>query len=295
VADGGTDAGTNLPVGSACTANAQCAAGRCRTANFEGGYCTRSCTDQAQCPGGTVCATDPFNSVAGKMCLDACSALGTQADCRSGYVCERTEHRMGDPGGCVPRCVTGSGACPGGLACNATSGQCCGANGFACCAGTTCDSLTTCGADGFCHLKESYGSECTSGVQCPGGTCITSQNADWPGGYCSGNCEAGVERCAEDNGACSPAFGNATGGAELCLDVCTFDGGQSSCRNGYVCDLGWSDTAGQASCVPSCPSDDFCGGLGRCVSGFCCGEKGLSCCKSGTSCTSGTCQGGICR
>jgi hypothetical protein len=55
-------------VGAGCSVDSQCA-DRCYTGNadFPGGFCSRPCTSDADCPGDTVCATK-----AGGVCLFVC-------------------------------------------------------------------------------------------------------------------------------------------------------------------------------------------------------------------------------
>jgi hypothetical protein len=66
-------------LGSSC---GTCNAGLTCVTDAPSGYCTKSCTDSAQCGAGAYCYnTDDF----GPLCLRACS---NDADCRAGYTCQ---------------------------------------------------------------------------------------------------------------------------------------------------------------------------------------------------------------
>jgi len=68
-------------IGAGCAVDRDCA-NRCYTGpEFPGGFCSRSCTADADCPGDAVCATQ-----AGGVCLFACppmdcNALGAHWHC----------------------------------------------------------------------------------------------------------------------------------------------------------------------------------------------------------------------
>jgi hypothetical protein len=87
-----------MPVGSPCTADVDCAGGRCiveqvvnGTTQFVGGYCTARCTALPDftdtCPTGSVCAA-PYVGVRSS-CLRLCDAgaLSQFGGCRGGYQC----------------------------------------------------------------------------------------------------------------------------------------------------------------------------------------------------------------
>lgn len=76
-------------VGATCDSDDQCE-GRCVTgdSNYPGGYCTLSCRDDRDCPGGTACITDN-----GGMCVFSCNTTG---DCESfgrQFICEGRERQ----------------------------------------------------------------------------------------------------------------------------------------------------------------------------------------------------------
>jgi hypothetical protein len=111
-----------------------------------GGYCTQDCSASV-CPIGASCSQGyllPPNSVCGANCVFD----GGPGGCRSGYVCElELIPLLQSQGLCSPAC-TNTADC-GGLPCQ--SGFCCGAVGYRCCSGNTCNSGGgTCQSNGYC-------------------------------------------------------------------------------------------------------------------------------------------------
>lgn len=263
--------GGTAQIGASCAANSECQLNQCRTpsAGWPAGYCTAGCNSNAACPGDSLCVGNPFNLGLGNMCLDACDDPGTQSTCRSGYVCERSQHRPGNPGVCIPRCDTSSGTlCRGDNVCNPTSGLCAGDPGYGCKPDGTCNNGGACGPDGFCPTTVNpYGGPCTASAQCPGGLCIAQTNAGWTSGYCSGPCKLGETSC-DPGGGCSVFFEEVTQ-SNYCLAECVFDGGRGSCREGYVCERGLTDVPGQTVCAAPCQSDT------ECPTGQSCNAQGL--------------------
>jgi hypothetical protein len=64
---------TNKTVGSACTANTDCAQMCLQSGHFPSGMCTISCTSNANCPSGSACVDEE-----GGVCLASCHV---DADC----------------------------------------------------------------------------------------------------------------------------------------------------------------------------------------------------------------------
>jgi hypothetical protein len=133
--DGGiitTDAGTNVPAGSACAGNTACqppAAAFCiaevvlgQPTGYSGGYCTQSCGANSPCTTG-ACITE--TGTAQSACRSTCSAPGTQSTCRTGYVCSPSS-LSSVPGYCRPRCDSMGvlASCAMGQTCNTTTGLC---------------------------------------------------------------------------------------------------------------------------------------------------------------------------
>jgi len=139
------------------------------------------------------------------------------------------------------------------------------------------------GLGGTCN---SYALDCSSGLD----ACI---KGGWSGGYCS-------KVCTSNPGACpggSTCAQYALAGASYCLANCTYNGGQSTCRPGYVCERNLSSsTPGATLCFAACPGNACATGT-TCDNGFCCGAPFFKCCSTGAPCPSGgTCQAnGYCQ
>jgi hypothetical protein len=281
--DAGTDAGTggSLAVGDACSLNSECQSNQCRIFGFPGGYCTQACTTNSECGAGAVCGYDPDDASL-RICLRSCSLPGTTSECRSAYVCEKRATPSGAPA-CVPGCNSPT-SCGAATTCD-SRGFCCGANGFACCEGTSCDVGLGCDTDKYCKpMLAGIGGACSQNAHCASSNCIPQQsNGSWPGGYCT-------QACA--SAACPSGSKCVNLSSAICMKSCPSPGGQSTCRSGYVCDLGWAGYgAGDAVCIYACTSAAECGTNLSCTGGFCCGRTGYRCCGG----VGGTCQhGGTC-
>lgn len=157
---GGTDAGTGgtAAIGSPCTTHATCASNICVfQANggspgcttgpcWPGGYCIADCTSAA-CPSGSSCS--PYLA-SNSICVQNCSAPGTQSTCRTGYVCDKNWIPGSTQATCIDACNSNADCNSANLQCH--NGFCCGLSGYKCCANNTCPgSGTACGADGYCQ------------------------------------------------------------------------------------------------------------------------------------------------
>jgi hypothetical protein len=123
----------------------------------------------------------------------------------------------------------------------------------------------------LCEKKDNarlpYGAACTKDLDCESGLCLSPSGASYPGGYCSGLCNASLGGCGGD-GRCihAASWGDNTG---ICYDGCSAD---ADCRVGtaYTCQTLTSDVpAGNAQVC-------YCRGTGIA-------------CSVGTQCCSGTC------
>ena len=281
------DAGTGgtLPIGEPCTQNGQCLSNQCRILGFPSGYCTQTCTSDAQCGAGATCGFDPSNSNA-RICLKTCPQGGSTGGCRPGYVCEsRATPSTSSAAACVPGC-TSPATCGSATTCD-TRGFCCGANGYACCNGNSCEAGLGCDGDGYCKpMLGNIGAACTQNAQCQSNNCLPQQSGGaWSGGVCTQNCSASMQ-CPQGS-RCADALSQ-----DICLQSCSSPGGQSTCRSGYVCDKGWSGAG--AVCMYACTAASQCGsnpGLG-CSQGFCCGLSTYRCC-GGNNGVGGTCASGV--
>jgi hypothetical protein len=70
------------PVGGACGSSSDCNGFECDT-SLAGGYCTATCTTDADCGDGAACIADGQAN----QCYALCTAPGTQSSCRSSYTC----------------------------------------------------------------------------------------------------------------------------------------------------------------------------------------------------------------
>lgn len=215
-------------VGSPCANDGECQSGlgamaRCKqtttsgNGTYTGGYCTLPCgTSANQCPSGSTCVgLLPQYGEADTFCWDNCTA--------------------------TDRCRTPGYACY-----NLSSGAACWIDPIPPLdAGTPADKV---------------GQACTSAMDCDnppesGATCLSREfNFNWAGGYCSkADCLSNAE-CSSDGGAICLGF---TQNDRACVQKCadSSDGGQSTCRNGYICNQYFTGLAdgGQA---PS--ADGFC-------------------------------------
>lgn len=265
-------------VGSACTQDNQCQGLRsgCITQAsspiYRGGYCTKTCAQDADCGAGSHCST------AQAQCVKNCSQ---NSDCRMGYVC------TDDDGDRAKECVPAQGA-PGD-ACTAdntcrgadavcdlaadgvfkdgycskpcTNHQSCGAGGNCLtspnsteksCVGA-CNSDSDCRGQGYVCLDKNndglkeclatnngpgtYGDACAGLWECGNTTpnCVTniSGTAQFPGGYCTASCDLAVANSCIGGYKC---IGEGPFpfpiGSGYCIELCTQN---SDCRSGYSC------------------------------------------------------------
>jgi hypothetical protein len=181
-------------IGEPCDDAADCGGGACAGA-LPGGYCFGLCSDEEECPDGSLCflgADDPIG-----LCAGRCD--GGEGACRDGYTCEPPgvcqailppemiggpcEAALADcPGGvCLDEESTGyprglctdsctDGACPEGRAC---VGEVCLATCDAGCrAGTACDAesdtcVPACADSGECASRCCVDGRCVDAGSCP--------------------------------------------------------------------------------------------------------------------------------
>lgn len=328
------DAGQQLKAtGEACTADSQCVDGACLQVGFANGYCTKSCSVSSDCFAGSQCGGNPSGVGPARVCLKQCSSPGVApGGCRTGYVCEANAGTSGVPV-CYPGCTSNTqcGTAPEcdsrGFCCGGNGFVCC--EGNTCFNGTTCQAGTcrtgsgtgggsgstgggsgatgggtgttgggsgttgggTGSTGGGTGTLNNNGEACTDVAQCVGNACIVQSGNQWQGGYCSESC-AGSGGCRSGS-SCSYALfsGSST---RYCLQDCTWTGGQSNCRAGYVCDRNLiPDRPGTSACFPACTSPSQCGTNLGCEAGFCCGQPSYRCCSTGCSAGS-TCIDGYC-
>jgi hypothetical protein len=160
------------------------------------------------------------------------------------------------------------------------------------------------------------GEACTDASQCgasAGAACVAPTNngepSGWPGGYCTGECDDRDSTfCGQDAVCLNSSWLN----VPACYSLCSAPNqGQSTCREGYVCNSfdnadGGPSTSGvcQPSCAVAgegCGYPYYCGSLGYCESsGITCGEGDDACeqltcaCSSGGSATASYCWDSEC-
>jgi hypothetical protein len=297
----------------ACSTSADCFAGSQCGANPSGAgparVCLAQCSQPGQAPGGcrpayvcdrnadtmgvpvclpacanvTMCRTEPRCDTRGFCCgsTGAACCEGTTCEgantCMNGY-CQATAcGAVGQP------CCATAPACTGNAVCQGNQCVPCGTVGQPCCAGNSCTSGTC--TSGTCQNPslQPTGGPCTKHADCQGGECLVGTNGLWTGGYCSQDCAA--TPCAAGSN-CSPYV---IAGRSLCVQACAYDGGQSTCRSGYVCDRFLiPGNYAQGSCNTACTTGTQCPS-GRCEAGFCCGSPGFKCCSGSTCPAEGTC------
>lgn len=268
--------------GIACTSDMDCdAAEICigEDDGFPGGYCSRQCQSDAECPTGSLCSS--FG-----VCSDSCDTA--TPDCRAGYLCGDADQNGSDE--CWPG-SSGSGAV--GTTCMDTN-ECAGGFDAFC-----IDDAASGWSDGYCTQSCTSNSDCTMGSHCGffnqngEGVCLSDCTADTdcrggtstyfcgdadgdsvaecaPGGSGSGqigegcatlaDCAGGAgalcisedqgflggycsDQCTSDSDCATGSHCSAQFG--VCVEDCTMD---SDCRMGYICDDG--DGAAPNECWP---------------------------------------------
>lgn len=173
-----TDHLTASVAGAACSADDECAGGRCITqdgfaSSYPGGYCSGQCLEQSDCGDHGQCVQDLGRGVG--TCYLACAS---DDDCkRDGYRC-----RKGGPSGDAVLCLPGAKPLP-----NSVVGRAC--KGDAECGG---GSMT-------CASQLRY----PSATPVPGGYCsqVCAANSDCgAGGVCS--LQLGAFNTGDDSGSC---------------------------------------------------------------------------------------------
>ena len=267
--DAGTDAGMGEgTVGVACGSEADCTAPTdiCLSDPdfLPGGYCSRACVDDSECPGGSTCVQLGGGEA---YCMLSCDPASTERQCRAGYGCAS---------GAVlpPVCVAG---CSDATDCG--EGQMCDPSGGFIGAGTCFDPASA------------TGDACADDGECPAGhTCYSEPLAGWPGGSCLGTdgCDPASGMGCAMGAACVPV----TGGG-ICADSCTTD---ADCRAEYTC-RAVTGFPGRSYCAPGCASDAECTdgrvcnvALGTCAPEFDEAQLGGQCnTRTGEGCVGGTC------
>ncbi|MBK7861674.1 MAG: hypothetical protein IPJ65_24270 [Archangiaceae bacterium] len=203
-------AGTNLVDGAPCTADNQCAGGKCLTEAASGyprGLCTNA--DVAPCTNWPSNAGCHGGRCVNNHCYAGCTGKGLSGSdaCRAGYACADVIDTT--PGNnnnvCVALC--------------STDAECAGSNGS-----FGCNPWSR-----YCEQKDrgktKYGGPCVNGSDCEGGACLTGSG--WPGGYCAGNCRGDTFNCGP-NGYCYYDYSSSGDNVGICAQSCSTLG--NNCR-----------------------------------------------------------------
>lgn len=301
-------------IGIACSTSEDCTAGLiCETGdpNLKGGFCTKSCTNDSDCPREIgleqvcldnrcqrSCRTDEDCGRKEYLCTDykgrkVCrskknygAACESDDDCSEGLVCYKG---FAFPGGYCTKEGTTSGECEGGGV-PGNLGLCmrpcdkdedCGRREYSCFTG---------GPNKYCSTGFNVGYPCSDHggeniIDCNEGLrCETDKHYEF--GYCTMDCE-GVDDVCPTGSVCIPS-------RHMCMRRCSRDDhcliSDYTCRdldNNYVCD-GGKNVGAACSQDPECSSELVCDT--KQVGGYCTSD-----CKS-TDCPSGSvCIGGVCK
>ncbi len=228
----GVDAG----IGAPCNTDGDCNAGtQCRkttatdAGTYQGGYCTKVCSQASPCPAGSTCIR--FSATLDEpqtLCVANCSQPDTiPGGCRSGYACYPVSQTQG-----VCWIYPPPPQLDAGIADKV---------GNPCTMDSQCQNPPL---DGFCFLPTFP----------DGGPTGFNQ------GYCSADCEDNA-KCG-DGGVCVGLGQNFA----ACFSSCPApNGGQSTCRAGYVCDALFQTDGGMLPfgiCWPNCNNPGFAAGVG---------------------------------
>lgn len=253
----GSCSGAMFTPGKICDGAGKCAAGGaakdCGSSACTTSGCATSCTKDADCASGSMCATSSKTCAPKKADGGTCSTGNECVSnaCVDGVCCESA---------CTGKCYACSNAKTGG-----TAGKCLPVK-----VGTDLDNdcdLTdesTCGQDGTCDGNGQCRSWST-GTQCVAGMCNASGNYVSPR-----TCSAGTCRAATTD-VCAPAVCDGTLG---CKRTCAV---KADCIGSTYCDTGTKLCAAQKT------AGQTCGNGTECLSGFCVDKV---CCN--TACN-GTC------
>ncbi len=242
---------------------------------FPAGYCTSSCTSDAQCGSTGVCLIDDT----GGLCLASCDS---DANCREGYTCQDVNGAQacfpappdygtvgstctpddvgaaaecgedgaclgednGFPGGyCIGECTGAPSVCPDGTQCVTGFGD--GTNNFDLCL-DGCSSAADC-RDGYAcaNLDDDGFGECWP----------TNTEGEAPGAACAADANGmGGKECLGLNGQClDPSSGIDFPEVGYCISQCDFAG---DCIDGAHCT---ENLFNIPVCLQDCASDADCG------------------------------------
>jgi len=275
----------HLAVGWACTADLECASGRCDGACQAPVLATGSCLADADCASGYC---------------DSAPGAGTCGPEPVGYVCTRNAE-------------CGSGLCTEAGLCALKNGAFCKA--AADCASDVCDASAP-GARGVCRGPEALFAACYQSAACASSTCCGATGGH-EGACCDGldaPCSSDTD-CADSalthglrlecvRAICRAPLADGAGCARdvECVSSLCVDGTCGAQRNGNACSVDGDCTSGfcgAGACAAKQADGAPCSGpsacvAARCVDGTCGPQADGSGCASDSDCKSGFCDAGAC-
>jgi hypothetical protein len=201
---------------------------------YPGGYCTRRCTQDAQCGSGARCIY--YLGLLGDLeniCLAQCGPSTAFPTCRPGYLCVSF--------GVASLCVV---AAPDGGIYEWDAGR--GAN----------DNVMGMGCNNDATCQPPPSGACTPATYPDGGP------TGYVGGSCSADCSMAVsdEWCGRDAGTCVPAAYSTSQGPLVlwsCERICNPLQGNTGCRSSYVCEQQYAQYPDYGVCTPSCTNAGY--------------------------------------
>ncbi len=294
--------------GDACSTGDSCSGGVCVSGSGtlncdDGNVCTAdSCSGPVGCQhsglsGGTC--SDGNACLLGEACSSGvCLSGAATPDCNDGLAC--TTDACDPASGCVHSPF--SGACNDGDPCTAVDTciglNCVGALKLDCDDGNPCTADACAGILGCTHTGIS-GATCNDGLFCTGldvcasGTCVGTANGKCDdSNVCTGDTCSEVTGCGHSNLAGTPCTdGNACTDGDVCAGGTCTPTGVTSCNDSNACTLDGCDAVqGCSHTVIPCNDGNDCT-TDLCDPSTGCGSIAL---PDNTTCTTGTCQAGIC-
>lgn len=221
-----------------CASAATCTAGYCLRYPDGNGYCSTSCTTDADCGAGGTCFAV---SGIGSQCVRAAGCAGASAGCTTDSACASGQRCDVASGTCVSSSGAGLGA-PCTVASDCASNVC-----FGDVCSATCDWLNpaSCGPGFYCNGQAT--GTCTGAGLCEPGTA----GGGAIGSPCSANTDCSGLFCAEG----------------VCTSPCVPGGATTSCPVGYACQVG--TTASCGSCQMTGQLGDACSMGTDCATRIC--------------------------
>ena len=284
---------TDCPDGTMCDPDGDfTGAGTCFDPTSEYGD---ACTDSVECPSDGFCLEEDFGGWPGGACIGFGCDPDSGSGCADGAVCLRSARGGGL---CVRGC--GSGAdCRDGYDCvtddEFTDRMYCGPS---CTSDAQCSDGRVCNpGTGICDVAfdpSDLGVPCSTDESvCGGGTCLTEFESGLPGSYCTYvGCDPSMTGAAD--GCPGDGVCLAIGDTAICLDGCATD---VDCRADYRCrPADPADGTSELACRPACETDDACANDGfecNVGTGLCRGPFDTA--DIGEPCSAGSgCDGGSC-